>query len=178
MNLFLIGMRGAGKSTAGSLAAAQLHIPFVDCDREVEARSGKTINQIFAERGEPAFRRLERAVLTELLGDGNKSHKGALIATGGGCVLDPGTRAALEETRRVIWLEASLKVLRFRLEESNRPSLTGARPEDELEILLQLREPLYAQCATVSLDTSDMSPQEVSRVIQQFWSDLPHHHLR
>ncbi len=178
MNFFLIGMRGAGKSTAGTLAAAQLKIPFVDCDREVEARSGQTIEQIFAERGEPAFRRLERAVLTEFLGDSSTSRKGALIATGGGGVLDPGIRAALEETRRVIWLKASLKVLRFRIERSNRPSLTGARPEDELEALLQLREPLYAQCATVSLDTSDMSPQEVSRVIQQFWSDLPHHYFR
>ena len=184
MSLILIGMRGAGKTTAARLAAGALGVPWVDCDQEVEARSGKSVARIFDEEGEPAFRLLERQVLAELIAGGGLHPVGGprsgeqLIATGGGCVLDPATRAELKGSGRVIWLRADPRALRRRIQVSDRPSLTGAPPAAELAELLRRREPLYAQCATVTIDTTHTSPQEVSRVIQQLWTDLPHHHLR
>src|SRR5262245_66283601 len=90
MNIFLIGYRGSGKTTVAAEMSAQLGWPWHDADAELERRAGKTIKQIFAEQGEPAFRDLESTVLADLLiGDRQ------IAALGGGVVLR-------EENRRLL----------------------------------------------------------------------------
>jgi shikimate kinase len=173
MSLFLIGPRGSGKSSAGAQAARLLGVPFVDSDQRVESRAGLVIAEIFASEGEQAFRRLEREVMLELM-----DQQGLMVSTGGGCVLDSEVRQRLRETNVVLWLTAALETLQRRIAGSDRPSLTGSDPADELADLLRAREPLYRQCATRCLDTSDLSIEEVALGIQRFWTSLPHHNLR
>ncbi len=173
MSLYLIGPRGAGKTTVGRATAAALGVPFADADQQVEERAGQSIPEIFAQKGERAFRVLERAVMLDLLGRG-----GVVVSTGGGAVLDSRVRQGLREQPGVVWLRAPLDVLCRRIRGSSRPSLTGAAPEEELGELVRQREPLYRQCADVRVDTGERSLEEVVNVVQHLWQKLPHHLLR
>jgi shikimate kinase len=173
MSLFLVGMRGAGKSAAGSLAGVRLGVPFVDVDEAIEQRSGTSIAKIFATRGEAAFRALERQLLRELL-----PRPATLVALGAGALADRETRAALRYYGRVVWLTACHEVLLARIRGSDRPALSGRDPSDEIAALAVEREPLYRQCADARVDTSALALEEVAHVIEQFWTALPHHQLR
>ena len=179
MSLFLIGLRGSGKSAAGRLAASRLGVPFVDSDLLVEGSAGRSVAELLTGEGEASFRALEREVLLEAL-----ARPGQIVATGGGCVLDPEVRAALRRSGRVLWLDAPLPVLqeRLRREEgrrATRPPLTDA-PDAAAELpeLLARRAPLYRECADEIVQTGDRSIEEVAHVIEQLWHVLPHHDLR
>jgi len=179
MSLFLIGLRGSGKSTAGRLAAARLDVPFLDSDRIVEDRAGRSVAELLSGEGEASFRTREREVLLEVL-----PRPGQIVATGGGCVLDPEVRAALRRSGRVLWLDAPLPVLQERLNRdaaqgASRPPLTDSGDAAaELPELLARRAPLYRQCADEIVETGDRSLEEVAHVIEQLWHVLPHHDLR
>ena len=175
LSLFLIGMRGAGKSVAGRAIATRLSLPFLDADAEVERRAGRTILQIFADEGEVEFRRHERDVMVDLLGRDR-----AVVATGGGCILDSHTRQGLRSARGVVWLDAPVTVLASRVAASSeRPSLLGdARPELEIPDLARSRAPLYDECADLKLDTAALSIEEVTDAIEHFWTHLSRNHLR
>jgi len=84
-HLILVGISGAGKSTAGRAAAALLGRPFLDLDAEIERREHSTVGELFAARGEPWFRASERALTEEL-----KNASGFLLSPGGGWVANPG----------------------------------------------------------------------------------------
>jgi shikimate kinase len=116
---------------------------------------------------------IEREVLLEIL-----PRPGQLVATGGGCVTDPSIREALHRYGRVIWLRAPVSTLGQRIQGSTRPSLTGARPEEELAAVLAEREALYRECADQCIETSNCCLEEVSLVLEHFWSVLSHHDLR
>jgi len=173
VSIYLIGPRGAGKTTVGQRAARGLGVPFVDSDRLVEHQAGKSIPEIFAQKGERVFRDLERAVMLDLLGRGD-----VMASTGGGAVLDQEVRQGLRQQQGVVWLWAPVDVLRLRIQGTSRPSLTGAAPEDELGELVRQREPLYRQCADERVDTGERSLEEVVNVVQQLWQILPHHLIR
>ena len=173
MSLYLIGPRGAGKTTVGRRVAAALDVPFADSDQLVEEKAGQPIPEIFAQKGERAFRDLERAVMLDLLGIG-----GVVVSTGGGAVLDLRVRERLQQKQGVVWLRAPLDELCRRIRGSSRPSLTGAAPEEELGELVRQREPLYRQCADMRVDTGERSLREVVNVVQQLWQKLPHHLIR
>ena len=173
MSLFLIGMRGAGKTCSGRRAAALLGVPFVDADQRVEERAGQGVEAIFRELGEAAFRSLEREVTLELL-----QLPGAIIATGGGCVMDPDVRGGLCQLPGVIWLKASGEELSRRISGSNRPSLTGAPAWREIPQILSRREPHYLACARGTVDTEGRTVEDVARGLQQLWQELPHHNIR
>src|SRR4051812_41592085 len=99
--LFLVGYRGTGKSTVGRLVAARLGWAFVDADERLEGVAGRSVSELFAVEGEPAFRDRESVVLAEL-----SQREKAVVATGGGVVLRPANRALLA-TGFVVWLTAS-----------------------------------------------------------------------
>src|SRR5687768_14210666 len=115
----LIGLRGSGKSTVAPLLARRLGFVALDADAELERHEGRTVQAIFRDHGEQEFRRLERAVLMELLGQPL-----AVLATGGGAVLHEVVRCRLRE-RFTVWLHAEVDVLAARIAGSGRPSLTG-----------------------------------------------------
>lgn len=135
-SIVLVGMMGAGKSSIGRRLSVRLGIPFVDADTEIENAAGMTIPEIFQMHGEPYFRAGEARVIARLL-DG----EAAVLATGGGAVIDPHTRELIAEKGVSIWLNADVDVLIKRTKRR-----TGDRPlVDRIKELLPLREPFYAQ---------------------------------
>lgn len=139
MNLILYGPPGSGKSVVGQALAAQLKREFVDCDALIEMRVGQPIVQIFAEQGEAGFRQIESNLCAELAARSN-----LIIALGGGALLNPANRAALERTGPLFCLRAEPQELLARLRaESHRPLLAGDDPEAKLFALLETRRALY-----------------------------------
>lgn len=146
----LVGMMGAGKSSVGKRLAARLGVAFSDADAEIEAAAGCSISEIFERYGEPAFRDGERRVILRLLRE--PPH---VLATGGGALMDPVTRAQVAEATVSVWLRASPELLLSRLQRRDtRPLLRTANPRQTIEQLLSAREPLYAQ-ADFIIDTVD-----------------------
>lgn len=153
-SIVLVGAPGSGKSTVGALLAQRLGLPFADVDAVIEERTLRTIAEIFADDGEPAFRALEEATTAELL------DAPGVLALGGGAVLSGVTRAALVG-HRVIWLRvsASTAVSRVGLNEA-RPLLLG-NVRGRLIKLLAERAPLYAEVATEQVATDVLAPAAV-----------------
>jgi shikimate kinase len=148
-NIFLVGPMGSGKTAVGRQLAARLGLEFIDCDAEIEARTGVDIPLIFEKEGEPGFRVRERDVLDELSGLSR-----VLVATGGGAVLDPDTRARLRSRGCVVYLRTSVNQQLARTRRSrHRPLLRNPDPLGTLERLLQVRAPLYEELADITVDT-------------------------
>ncbi len=155
--LFLVGMMGAGKTTVGRRLARRLERPFVDADRELEARLGVPIPTIFELEGEAGFRRREAAIIDELT-----RREPIVLATGGGAVLDPANRAALHERGRVVYLRASVGDLWHRLRRDKvRPLLKAPDPRARIEELVRLRDPLYREVAHLVVDTGRQPVDQV-----------------
>src|SRR5580700_1152781 len=141
-SIVLVGMMGAGKSSIGRRLASRLNIPFVDADTEIERAAGMSIADIFARHGEADFRSGEARVIARLLEGGPQ-----VLATGGGAVMNPDTRAAIKAKGVSIWLAAEFDVLMRRINKrkSERPMLHTDNPAETLRQLLTVREPIYAQ---------------------------------
>lgn len=148
-NVYLVGLMGAGKTSVGRVLAKRIGKSFVDSDHEIEGRTGVRIPVIFEIEGEAGFRRRESAVLAELTG-----LRDVVLATGGGAVLDPGTRARLRATGTVIYLRADPNDLFARTRhDRNRPLLQGENPLRRLTELRDVRDPLYRETAHLIVDT-------------------------
>lgn len=173
MLITLIGYRGSGKTTIAGPLAKRLGWDWVDADAEIECRAGRTIREIFAEEGEPAFREIERQVMRDLL-----RRDRLVVAAGGGAVLDGETRREMVHAGPVVWLRASIESLsrrtgRDETSARHRPDLTAAGGVAEIEDLLARRTPLYRECATVTVDTDDRSIQEIiDEIVQRVGSLL------
>ena len=160
-NIFLVGLMGAGKTTIGRLLARRLDMTFIDSDHEIEARTGATIPWIFEIEGEASFRRREADVIRELT-----AQNGIVLATGGGAVLDPASRALLAERGTVIYLRASVSsILARTAHDKNRPLLQTADPRRKLEDLTAQREPLYREIADMVIDTGRPNVQSMVQTI-------------
>lgn len=174
MIVTLIGYRGCGKSSVAPQLAARLGLRAVDADEVIELRAGVSIREIFEQQGEPEFRRLERAVLAELL-----SQQNLVIAAGGGAILDADTRAEMRAAGPVVWLQAPVEILSKRIgadttTRARRPSLTDLGIQNEIEQLLKIREPLYRETATFVVDTADRSIDEIVAFIVSKLDSQPH----
>jgi shikimate kinase len=157
--LFLVGMSGAGKSSVATAAATRLGWTAWDSDSEIAARDGRSIPQIFAEDGEPAFRALERAVVDEL-----SAQPCAVGALGGGAMADASTRERILARGLVAWLQVSPDVAAVRLEvglaAEPRPML-GDDPRRRLADLIAAREAAYRR-AHVHIATDQRSLADVA----------------
>ena len=153
----LTGFMGSGKTTVGKVLADFLGCPFMDLDDLVVKKAGKSIPDIFAQDGEPAFRQLEAQVLRKTVEKYAEST--AVLALGGGAVLAPSSAALLHEKTVCIYLRASLETLLTRLEGE-----TAGRPlaDASLADRLAAREPIYEKTAHVVIDTDGLSPDEVA----------------
>jgi shikimate kinase len=162
MNVFLIGYRGTGKSTVARLLAQRLAWQCYDADDEIEARAAQTIANIFATRGEEAFRDWESRVLADLA-----ARDRAVLSLGGGAVLRPRNRASLAGRGPVVWLQATPEILWQRILEdtataARRPNLTALGGITEIIATLAERQEIYRQCATLTVDTEGKSPALVA----------------
>jgi shikimate kinase len=143
----LVGLMGVGKSTVGRRLARRLDRPFVDADIEIETAAGMTVSDIFARLGEPEFRAGEARVIRRLL-DGPAQ----VLATGGGAMLNAGTRDLLKQQAVTVWLRADLDVVTARVaRRDTRPLLRGRDPLSSLQALAEARYPIYAT-ADVTVD--------------------------
>ena len=161
MVITLIGYRGSGKSSLAPALATALGWNWIDADVELEARAGKTIRQIFEQDGEPAFRKLEHDILAELL-----QRDKLIIAAGGGAIMNPDTRSRMKGAGPVIWLQASLETLATRIfgdatTAERRPNLTAQGGVAEIALLLATREPLYRETASLTVDTTSTSLEDM-----------------
>jgi XRE family aerobic/anaerobic benzoate catabolism transcriptional regulator len=147
----LIGLRGAGKSSLGAKLAADIGMPFIELDREIEREAGAPLSEIFGMYGQEGYRRFERRALERVLEENQR----CVIATGGGIVTAPETYARLLETCLTIWLKASPEehMSRVVAQGDLRPIRGHAAAMDDLKQLLIERNHLYAK-ADASVDTA------------------------
>ena len=141
-SIVLVGMMGVGKSSIGRRLAAQLGIPFVDADSEIEKAAGMSVADIFSRHGEADFRSGEARVIARLLEGGPQ-----VLATGGGAFMNAHTRHIIRDKGVSVWLRAELDVLLRRISKrrNERPLLQSGDPAETLRALLAEREPTYAQ---------------------------------
>jgi shikimate kinase len=150
-NIILIGFMGAGKSTVGRLLARRLGRCFVETDAMITAREGRSIPEIFTERGESYFRQLEAETL-DALAD-KQSH---VVATGGGFPCGPGVMDRLLQLGMVVWLAADFDAAYARANRTGgRPMLAGRSAEDAAA-LYRSRQEVYRR-AHLAIDTSHLS---------------------
>ena len=169
--LVLIGYRGTGKSTVGRIVAERSGRRFVDADREIEARSGRSIRSIFDEGGEAAFRDREERTLAELVAEA----PGAVLATGGGAVVREINRRRLRDFGFIAWLTADPAELARRLsvDESglaDRPALTAAGTLAEIARVLADRTSLYRGLADAIVPTDGRDPRDVAEAVLGCWT--------
>jgi shikimate kinase len=175
--LILTGFMATGKSVVGPLVARRLGWRFIDTDAIIVAREHRPIATIFSEDGEPRFRALERQVVSDLAAERRRCPqcRGALpavIATGGGAMVDESNSAALRRTGVVICLSARPEVVAARVARARarRPKLMeGGRPLGErIRELMAERAGAYSH-AHASVDTSDIPVDAVvERVIDTY----------
>lgn len=152
---------GAGKSTVGHQLAKSLKKTFVDCDQELEKRTGASISLIFELEGEDGFRKREQDLLVELTEGEN-----IVLATGGGVVLRAENRARLRSSGFAIYLNASVDLLVARTSrDRSRPLLQVENPRKKFEALLAERDPLYRQVADLVIRTNQRTTRFVVKDI-------------
>ena len=143
--IFLIGYMGAGKTTVGKVLSRQLGLSFIDLDHYIEGRYHKTVGQLFAEKGEDAFRDIERRMLREVA-----AFEDVLVSTGGGapCFFD--NMEFMNRTGKTVFLNVHPDVLfrRLRIAKQQRPILQGRQDDELMDFIIQAlekRAPFYRQ---------------------------------
>ena len=159
----LVGLMGVGKSTVGRRLAQRLGLPFHDGDHEIEAAAGMSVSEIFASRGEAEFRAGEARIMRRLL-----EGPPIVLATGGGAMMNPETRALMKQHSVSVWMRADLKVIAERVgRRDTRPLLRGRDPLVALNELARARYPIYGQ-ADVTVDVGGGSHgQAVDAILKQ-----------
>ena len=157
MRLILIGPMASGKSTLGRRLSNRLQVDFIDIDEEVEKSAGVSISWIFDVEGEEKFRERESK---ELLKNINKDN--CVIATGGGVVLSEKNRNILKKGT-VIYLETSIQTqLERTINDKERPLLQeSSNKEQTLIELKKIRDPLFEECANITIKETKNSHNEV-----------------
>ena len=165
---------GAGKTAIGKRLAEALSMPFIDADRELEARTGASINLIFELEGEKGFRERENELLAELT-----QQQAIVLATGGGAVLNPQNRHYLSSRGLVVYLQAGVELQLKRLaQDRQRPLLQFPDREQRLRDMARMRNPLYKAVADITVPAADISvvpmTQQVLTAIRSFQQQGQH----
>lgn len=168
MRVYLTGFMGSGKSRVGRDLAGLLAVPFVDLDREVEREAGTRVAEIFATRGEAAFRRLERAALlaTEAL-------PAAVVATGGGVAASPENAADLARLGATVFLDVPFEVLLARLGPASRAARPLFGDPEAARRLYDTRLPAYRAADLVVAISGGATAREVAATIAALLREKP-----
>jgi shikimate kinase len=165
MILTLIGYRATGKTSLAQKLAVALNWEAIDADVEIERRAGKSIKQIFAEDGEPAFRDLEAEVIADLC-----QKDRLVIASGGGAPMREASRETMRQAGKVVWLRATPETILARMSgdattADRRPDLTNKGGLKEIVDMLELRDPIYRETADFEIDTEQKSLDQIMEEI-------------
>ena len=172
MNVALTGFMGAGKTTTGRRLAKLLGLAFIDIDAEIERRHGP-ISDIFAQQGEPEFRKLEAALIAEL------SHAGPhVMAVGGGAVLDAQNRHRLRTRGVIVHLAVSPQSAWHRVSHRRHRPLLGEQPSlATVTALLEARARAYADC-DLTIRVDHRTPLGAARIIARWYEDELHRRMQ
>jgi shikimate kinase len=166
MVLWLIGMMGSGKTTVGEAVASALGLSFIDTDMLITSVSARSIPEIWDEDGEESFRALERQMVASAADSGP-----AVVATGGGVVLDRENIERMRSSGLVVWLSASPRALEERVARAGgRPLLSEGLPADRLKALLEERQSRYIEAAHVEVPTDDRTIDEITSDVIGQWT--------
>lgn len=177
MNVFLVGLRGAGKSSLGRDLASRRGWQYVDLDTLTAAAAGHaTAGEALAALGEAEFRRAEASAFRVTL-----SYRQQVVALGGGTPTAPGVERLMMDARtskivRVIYLRATPETLRARIADTNlkdRPSITGNGTLEEIPVLFQRRDALYTRLADVVIDTDGLTHDRTLERLVGVTADMP-----
>jgi shikimate kinase len=157
-HLFVVGMMGCGKSTVGRIVAERLGWRHVDTDEQLERETGQSVPEIFADRGEAAFRAAEARVLVAAA----QSDRPTVVSVGGGAVLDPDNRKVIRSGGVVVWLRAPVETLAERVGDGAGRPLLNDDPAASLERLYTRRRPVYEDLAEVVVDVDRVDPRTVA----------------
>jgi shikimate kinase len=167
VNLYLVGFMGTGKTTVGRVVGQRLGFNVLDSDHEIERQQGKSIPEIFAQDGEPAFRAMERAFIES----GHPAER-TLVACGGGLVVQPGMLELLQRKGVILCLHASLDtILQRTARQRNRPLLDVEDPAERIRTLYAAREPIYKRSGTLILTDSRPLSDIAAHVIRAWRRD-------
>jgi len=156
-NIILIGFMGSGKTTVGLNLSYKMRMPVEDTDKMIEQREGKKISEIFAEEGEPYFRKLETALLEEI----KARNYNRIISVGGGTPVNPVNRKLLKECGTVIYFRVKPETVYQRVKhDTARPLLQSEDPLARIKELMEARKEAYEECADIIIDVDEI-PQDV-----------------
>jgi shikimate kinase len=165
----LIGTGGAGKTTIGKLLAVRLGLPFVDSDKVLEEKEGRTIPEIFKEDGEPYFRDLERETIRHCIAKGERS----IVSTGGGAFMKADTRDLILKQSVSIFLKARLETLLKRVGNGEgRPLFDHKDPREVLSAMIENRYPVYEQADIVVNSDFDSAEETTEKLIHALYKAL------
>jgi shikimate kinase len=159
LSVVLIGPPGAGKSSVGRLLASRLGVPFADTDDLVAREAGKPVGDVFVDDGEQVFRELERGAVAR--GLEALRTEGGVLALGSGAVLDIEVRQMLARLN-VIYLEAAFATIAKRSGLDRPRVVVPGNPRGQLRAMLEERRPVYADLASLTVQTDDTAPEEVA----------------
>jgi shikimate kinase len=165
-DVVLVGPPGSGKTTVGAALAERLGIPLHDTDHAIEATAGRSISDIFVDDGEAAFRSLERAEVARAL-----RHETGVLALGGGAVMDPSTRSALEG-HVVVFLDVGIADAAKRVGFDRSRPLLAVNPRASWVSMMKERRPVYESVATHRVDTAGRSPEEIAAEIADLLEEV------
>jgi shikimate kinase len=157
-HVFIVGMMGSGKTTIGRLLAERLGWRHLDSDEQVGRDTGQTVPEIFAQRGEPAFRAAEARALAAAATNDTPT----VISVAGGAVLDPDNRHVLRRGGVVVWLRARVETLAGRVGDGAGRPLLGDDPAAALRRLYAQRRPVYQDLAQVVVDVDGVDARTVA----------------
>ena len=173
MNLYLIGFRGSGKSSVAPILAETLQWQQVDTDREIEILCGRTIAGIFKDEGEAGFRQWETTIIQAFAAENEQ-----VISLGGGAPTIEVNREIIKQSGRAVWLTANAETLWQRISadnssHKNRPALTSHNGGlEEVKQLVSQRADVYAECADYTIDTGNLSAEQVADRIANWWDPV------
>ena len=165
-NLALVGFMGAGKSTVAREIARRTGMALIDIDERIEKRAGASVAELFATRGEAAFRRLERAELRRLA-----ALEATVVACGGGAVLGRANVAALRDCM-VAWLWVGPQTAVSRIEPRSRPLLKGKNPVGRAKQILEARLRAYAAASHVVIGGDERSPEAIAGLVLECFDEV------
>lgn len=167
MNIILVGFMACGKTTVGRLLAEKIGYTFADTDALIEAQAGMSIPDIFAALGEGHFRKYEADVCQLLL-----KHKGTVVSTGGGIVINANNRTLLRKAGKVIYLTVTPEQVMERVKDyTTRPMINYPDPVKRLRIVTEMlakRDPMYTNTADLTVPTITGNPEQTVDEIVAF----------